>query len=525
MNLLPFQKQTIKKMIDIETNNYFPSIPTWIYNFAFLTSCAGSGKTQCILELCKHASTGVYIHHILNIHNPLLKQFNYRQTEAINIHTNIIVVHYSVFGQWKHAISDFSSNATFISQQRDLIKLSDMFCKYHEYETRESRPITSLFEKSKYEIPDIILISNTLFSQFTFPKEWFIFNRIIFDDFSHLETEQINIYSRFFWFIDSRIDDNQPNIFNYLKRAISHEMIQHINVYMSKNLINKYIIPIQNACINFELCKYDNNEEIAKSILGNKQNCVKNLFTLQSKIAHQDNVNYLSKLIELGNLTEANKQKLDNIISRYNQTTCTICMGNIDKSKHSFYLSPCCYHLFCFSCIHKSILYNLHNCAMCRKNMFVSMATYIKKRQSTFAQSIIKTIKQINDNSHIILYLDSTQSKIIKKEIEKNTKMTIKLLKGNVNIINSYIENFENGEINILVVDKLMMDYGIDLKHAKHLIISTTQNIDIINRIIGKCQRIGRTCPLNIQFIDNISNDFDISSLDYEFTNIIQRTI
>ena len=156
--------------------------------------------------------------------------------------------------------------------------------------------------------------------------------------------------------------------------------------------------------------------------------------------------------------------------------------------------------------------------------MLYNITTYIKKRQSTFAQSIIKTIKQIDDNSHIILYLDNAQSKII-KEIEKNTKMTIKLLKGNISIVNSYIKNFENGKINILVVDKLIMDYGIDLKHAKHLIVSTTQNIDTIDTIIGKCQRIGRTLPLNIQFIDNISNDFDISCLNYEFTNIIQRTI
>ena len=80
-------------------------------------------------------------------------------------------------------------------------------------------------------------------------------------------------------------------------------------------------------------------------------------------------------------------------------------------------------------------------------------------------------------------------------------KLTYMTLKGHSTTINNTINSFEAGDINVLMLNSQYFGAGLNLQMTTDLILYHKFSKSMEEQVIGRAQRYGRTCPLNIHHI------------------------
>ena len=119
--------------------------------------------------------------------------------------------------------------------------------------------------------------------------------------------------------------------------------------------------------------------------------------------------------------------------------------------------------------------------------------------------------------------------------ILKNEKITFSKLSGSCGSVTNIIHKFNNGDINVLLLNAQYYGSGLNLQMASDIIIYHEMTIELETQIIGRAQRIGRTEPLNVYYLlhddekHNVTNpSLDISIYDpndKKLMNFINGTI
>ena len=206
------------------------------------------------------------------------------------------------------------------------------------------------------------------------------------------------------------------------------------------------------------------------------------------------------------------KNKINNIEERIKNTEmCNICYNTIDNKT----LLECCSNSFCYECIATWINQNLKEhkictCPMCKnaiikENMIIENKTIknkIEKNRNLIdkPQQIIKILSEKDPKkSKILIFSENDISfDIIVKSID-NKKWKWNRIKGNTNVINSIVEKYKNtDELNILFINAKCFGSGLNLENTTDIIMYHKLDKDLENQVIGRGQRIGRTCPLNV---------------------------
>ncbi|SVA63694.1 uncharacterized protein METZ01_LOCUS116548 [marine metagenome] len=243
-------------------------------------------------------------------------------------------------------------------------------------------------------------------------------------------------------------------------------------------------------------------------------------------ITDNDKVRRLTRIDTEINSLQSQLDSITNRINNLNNEECVICCCS--------YTEPVCLdctHIFCSQCILKWIevrtrVHQRAQCPYCKRIINVANMHKIdinaknkekkkeenseEKNKEIFGkdETIIKIIENNPDGKFIIFSnhyesFDSFENLLTRN---RNIQKKCKRLVGNTNTIAKTLRNFENGRLDIILLNSQYNGAGIDLPTATHVILYHKMRKDLEKQVIGRALRIGRPKSLPL-FIHRLKYD------------------
>jgi len=200
---------------------------------------------------------------------------------------------------------------------------------------------------------------------------------------------------------------------------------------------------------------------------------------------------------------------------------CCICFERPERRT----IIKCCANSFCFGCLMKWVQ-RQNTCPMCKhenitKDFIVVMSPSYSSDETSYPETVnefgsfphsnlklanikilLHSLNQL-PSRHILLFssYDSSFSSVIPVLVELN--ITFAVLKGNAKRINYYIEMYNKGEIKLLLLNTTYAGSGLNLTNTTDVVMFQKFDSQAKKQIIGRAQRIGRTCKLCVHYLLN----------------------
>jgi len=206
------------------------------------------------------------------------------------------------------------------------------------------------------------------------------------------------------------------------------------------------------------------------------------------------------------------------IVKPTDDTLCILCDKEYENNDGKYY-ALCCNKNACSSCLkewyHKLLK---DSCLYCNKEEILfedfkndkqyeemrlnekSGVKYTKKTKPEFIEYFIKTkiyaqCKVIFCSNYIRIFNDMI------KILNKYNIKFIELDDGNEENINISINEYVNGNVNVLLLNSNLFGCGLNLQCTTDILFLHKTETDLEKQIIGRAQRIGRKNKLNIWYI------------------------
>jgi len=192
-------------------------------------------------------------------------------------------------------------------------------------------------------------------------------------------------------------------------------------------------------------------------------------------------------------------------IENYKTEICPICFDEPQTPT----LTPCCHRIFCGSCILTSMT-RATTCPLCRTPIQASglrnVATgplVVEEVKSDEPQPLKKTEQLIqllkaNPTGKFLIFSRYDNPFVqLSHEIEA-MKLTVKLVKGNKDVIAQTLKSFQKGDTNVLLLNSIQAGAGLNITAATHVILLHAMTHEEEKQILGRAYRLGRTEPLEV---------------------------
>jgi SNF2 family DNA or RNA helicase len=193
-------------------------------------------------------------------------------------------------------------------------------------------------------------------------------------------------------------------------------------------------------------------------------------------------------------------------IENYKTEICPICFDEPQTPT----LTPCCHRIFCGSCILTSMT-RATTCPLCRTPIqgsgLRSVATGplqpVVEEKSDEPQPLKKTeqllqLLKSNPTGKFLIFSRFDNPFIqLSHEIEA-MKLTVKLVKGNKDVIAQTLKSFQKGDTNVLLLNSLQAGAGLNITAATHVVLLHAMTHEEEKQILGRAYRLGRTEPLEV---------------------------
>lgn len=289
------------------------------------------------------------------------------------------------------------------------------------------------------------------------------------------------------------------NILNYLNADDIQGALQYINPTHKASednivarVIDKYMRQITN--INLQI-------NTAREYLYDTEN------------ERQDVIGRLEKQLEQV------QAKIDAITERIkNNNLCTICYDTADNKT----VTSCCQNTFCFKCINLWLAQR-KVCPMCKitldnSGLYVVSDNSIEIEDNLHDNEPSMDMTKPNpsndkyQNLELILSNMKSDAKFLIFSAYENSfnniipvlyKLNIKFdfLKGNGYQIQAAMERYKRSDVNVLLVNTRQYGSGLNLENTTDIVLFHKFDTEIEKQVIGRAQRLGRTCPLNIHYL------------------------
>jgi len=298
------------------------------------------------------------------------------------------------------------------------------------------------------------------------------------------------------------------------------KMSKYLNViknYISQNVLEKINANDISGAIKELGGKNETEEGFVKLICADMN---KSIFNKQKERDYVDGLDISTeiktnkiKIIDNELIVLQSKLKdLTERISEIDRKTCPICLENITNP-----IILDCTHVFCGSCLIKHLNNNISNnairkCPECRgiinstENLTaivpvkddivkVDNKTILGKGILNKEDTLIELIKNNLTGKFIVFSRVDSFTKIIELLMKNN--ITYASLKGHTNHMMNVLNNFKNGNTNVILLTTQYAGSGIEINCATDVIILHSMDVDK-QQAIGRAQRVGRTCPLKV---------------------------
>ena len=308
-----------------------------------------------------------------------------------------------------------------------------------------------------------------------------------------------------------------PPMLSVLNNIVSNTTMDHINAgdiegaistinctkIDGKNLINLVTEDLKNELHN----KHIEYESKSKMIYSSEK----------IKKESLDKIRYKIKDLE-DKISQINKKISDD-------DTCPICYDNIENVS----LCKNCNNKFCLECITSWMVSQANcKCPYCRavitnESLILVTDNIAKKTDKDKLKSKKENVKiileKIGNNSKILIFSKYDGSFREISEICDNNSIKYDKIMGSSVKINNTIKKFnlpnsDPNSIDVLLLNSRYCGSGLNLQNATDIIIYHNMEQDLMNQIIGRAQRPGRTSKLNIWSLcySNESNNTNILS-------------
>jgi hypothetical protein len=225
--------------------------------------------------------------------------------------------------------------------------------------------------------------------------------------------------------------------------------------------------------------------------------------------------------------------KKDQLVEKLkNNNMCPICYNSLEYET-KIYLSECCTQKICTNCLEDWVIkMKKINCIYCNsenknledylildkeyqkneeiKSQKKNNDDYIQYNYSKmhFLENYIIDLK--NKNDKILLFSDfSNVFNNIQIICEQNNILYEDLEKGNMQDIEKAVVNYKYGNAKILLANSSLFSCGMNLENSTHIIFVHKIDDSILDQVIGRAQRLGRTCILKVLSLE-YENEIEI---------------
>ena len=194
-------------------------------------------------------------------------------------------------------------------------------------------------------------------------------------------------------------------------------------------------------------------------------------------------------------------------IENYKTEICPICFDEPQTAT----LTQCCNRIFCGSCILTSLT-RATTCPLCRTQISASGLRAVAAGPVPTVTATTKTEEpQLLKKTEQLIQLLKTSPKgkflifsrfdnpfiQLSQEIEA-MNLTVKLVRGNKDVINQTLKAFQRGDTNVLLLNSLQAGAGLNITAATHVILLHAMTHEEEKQILGRAYRLGRTEPLDV---------------------------
>jgi len=560
IELMEHQKTNIQGMIDIENDNhifvenliYFTGKPT---NYKIRTSVGilgekvGSGKSLMIVSL------------ILLNKLPPEHEIYYESSKYISIMKSHILTSTNISKKIK-------SNLLIVPQ-----KILDQWINFFKfaptlkiYTCKDLEAINSLTPESinNYDVCIVPCVKHSIFNNKFSEYKW---SRIIIDEADTIKlAKDIDLDCDFLWLVTGTPSGILYSNKSYIKNIFSKNknwILDYITIKTNKNYLNaSMVLPIPKRF--YIKCKTPSELNIIKDLIpknvinlinsGNTDEAIK---TLNCKEDTTDNIikvithgltnSINNKNIELaaelkkkyhGTSEEEQQKKIKKIklcierlttrletvkkrIYDLNNEYCPICIDSFTRPV----VTSCCKNIFCFECITLSIA-NTKTCPNCKNKIEASDFNLINdnksnnnnnKESTNIVKEKMDTLLELvlsKKNGKFLVFANYHETFLkIEKEFKLNN-IIYRILKGNNETITQNIKEFDEGKIQVLLLNVQNYGAGMNLQMATDIIIYHRFTAEIEEQVIGRAQRIGRKTSLLIYYLLHNNEDSKVNSND-----------
>lgn len=521
----------------------------------------GSGKSYVILALVLNND----IHNMEGTiksygNNKVVLCFSERNT---NLKTNLLVIPHNLVTQWETYVNTFSDNIKYliVSKMKHVEHLYEQEASISDYDlvivtaiyyVRVAQFFTSRSFKMQrviYDEVDNMNLPNCMTIDSNF--YWFVtasYGNILFPrgyckwDYS---------LGRSVWYATGLrnsgfVKDLFMDLFNNLaKEFVKILIIKNKDAYIESSItlpdiIHNYIrcktpitINVLDGYVDNEVIQSLNAGDVASAlqrINSSHRSTEDNLINMQIERYVRESHNYQIRLdfthsIEFGSDHERDNEiarlqkkkdeyqkKIDGIRERIqNANTCCICYEDV-KNKS---IAQCCSNSYCFTCIH--IWLAKHNtCPLCKQTLTSKDLLVVDEscnpeppvndddmsdRFDKFKNLEILLRKLGSSSSKVLIYSSYDTSLTNVSAIVEKLQIRFAYLKGPESHIRKMLERYRNEDLNVLLVNTRNYGSGLNLENTTDIIMFHKVESETEKQVLGRAQRFGRTCALNVHYL------------------------
>lgn len=475
--------------------------------------------------------------------------------------TLIIVPRGPVYAQWEKSLKENTtlkflaiSNLNFIKKFLPAYKNNnylEVIKYFNEYDVVLIKNTTLECLLSYYSNRDTI----DRYSGYPIINRW---KRIMIDEAHELCSKIPNLYYYQLWLISGSYKHIIYNInaFNKIlskfRNQLSNDIIDLMSIKCKKEFVqNSFRIPA--PIEKYYLCKLNKQVNIIKNFisqsvldkinandisgaikeLGGKSETENNLIELVSKEIKKDITNkekereYVSGLdIPIENKSQrlknidsdiaVNKDKLLNLtkrVSEFDNKLCGICIDLIDNP-----VLLECNHSYCATCLiswmeykTSNLINNNKNCPECRlqinpdkiiaivknKEKECSVENEITVPEQLKKEDMLLHIIKNNPTGKFIIFSNYDNNFMQLISLLRENQITSSELKGHTTHMCNVLDNFQKGNIKVILLNSYFAGSGIDISYATDIIIFHNMGLNKI-QAVGRAQRVGRKDYLTI---------------------------
>ena len=302
-----------------------------------------------------------------------------------------------------------------------------------------------------------------------------------------------------------KIECHTPHELRILRGVVSNEIIQMINggdIYNATISLGCKMDTKENLLKNFTDTLEENLEKTKKKIkkLNSRLRGKKIRETPEEMETVRETIKNSKK--EISSIKTKLKSISDKIENAENEV-CPVCYDNTSNPT----IVPCCKNVFCLECITK---WNStkQNCPMCRHKLSptdFSVMSDIKREEEGRLRTKLEELKILlkeKTGNKVLIFSEFDNSFNDARTFLGEEEIGFDKLSGNAGRINNILRRYRDSEDKqVLLLNAKHFGSGLNLQMTTDIIFYHRMSVDMEKQVIGRGQRVGRTCPLKIHYL------------------------